>query len=140
MKTDRFATRIAISLALWIVGLVAVRADQVTPPGKDESAAIAPATREKLKDRPLTLVKQIRPQYPDAARKDALAGQVQLEATIDEEGSVESLKTLSGNSILAEAAAAAVRRWVYESAVVNGKAIKSTTTVKLNFKAPEPHQ
>ena len=67
-----------------------------------------------MKDRPLTLVRQILPQYPDAARKDSLSGPVQLEAVIDEEGSVESITTLSKNPILAEAAATAtLRRWLY---------------------------
>ena len=92
---------------------------------------------EELKDRPLTLVRQIRPTYPEAGRKEALAGAVQLEAVADEEGSVESVRTLLGNPILAEAAASVVRRWEYQSAVVNGRAIKSTTVIKLNFKAPE---
>ncbi len=101
------------------------------------AASIGSVWAEDSKDRPLTLVRQIRPIYPEAARKEALAGAVQLEALIDEDGSVESVKTLVGNPILAQAAAAAVRLWVYQSAIVDGKAIKSTTVVKLNFKTLE---
>ena len=104
---------------------------------KDDTAFKLPY---KLKDRPLTLVKQVRPQYPDAARKDSLAGLVEIEATVDEEGSVEAVRTLAGNPILAEAAASAIRRFVYQAAVVDGKTIKSTTVVKLNFKASEARQ
>ena len=115
MKTRRIAL-----VAIWI-----------------SAASIGLIWAEDSKDRPLTLVRQIRPTYPEAARKEALAGAVQLEALIDEDGSVESVKTLVGNPILAQAATAAVRLWVYQSAVVDGKAVKSTTVVKLNFKAPE---
>ena len=124
---------------IWLVSANASpgQANPGASPGKEEPSVISNKLEEKLKDRPLTLVRQIRPQYPESARKDALSGPVQLEATIDEEGSVEAVKTLSGNPILAEAAASALRRWVYQSAVVDGKAVKSTTVVKLNFKAPE---
>ena len=134
MNTTKISCCTAVRVVLWIAIGMNAFGDQVTK----EEPAVVTKTEERLKDRPLTLVKQIRPQYPDAARKDSLAGPVQLEASIDEEGTVEAVKTLSGNPILAEAAAVAVRRWVYESAVVNGKATKSVTVVKLNFKAPEP--
>ena len=126
----------AIPLVLWIALGGNAFGDQPNP-NKEEPAAVAPKAEERLKDRPLALVRQIRPQYPDGARKDSLSGPVQLEAVIDEDGSVESVRTLSGNPILAEAAAAAVRRWVYQGAVVDGKAVRSTTVVRLNFKAPE---
>lgn len=77
---------------------------------------------------------------PDQAHRSRGSSQGSISrrgATRDEDGSVESVKTLVGNPILAQAAAAAVRLWVYQSAVVDGKAVKSTTVVKLNFKAPE---
>ena len=130
MKLARIACYTAIQLALW----GAANAHTLDPSDDPKPAVSA---EETLKDRPLTLVRQIRPQYPDAARKDGLSGQVQLEAVIDEEGSVESVKTLAGHPILAEAAAAAVRRWLYQCAVVDGKPVKSKTVIKLNFKAPE---
>lgn len=90
-----------------------------------------------LPDRPLTLVKIIKPIYPEAGRAEALSGAVQLEVTVDEEGEVDTVKTLSGHPLLANAAASAIRRWTYRCAVVNGKPMRSTTVVKLNFKAPE---
>ncbi len=124
MKFPRIACYAAIQLALCSAACL------------HASSAVA---EERLKDRPLTLVRQIRPQYPDAARKDNLSGAVQLEAVIDEEGSVESLKTLTGTPILVEAAAAAIRRWTYQCAIVDGQPVKSTTVIKMNFKAPEAH-
>ena len=99
--------------------------------------ALAAAESPNLPDRPLTLVKIIKPIYPEAGRAEALSGAVQLEVTVDEEGEVDTVKTLSGHPLLANAAASAIRRWTYRCAVVNGKPMRSTTVVKLNFKAPE---
>ena len=100
-------------------------------------AKVLAADSPNLPDRPLTLLKIIKPIYPEAGRAEALAGSVQLEVTVDEEGEVDAVKTLNGHPLLADAATSAVRRWTYQAAVVNGKPVRSTTTVKLNFKAPE---
>ena len=61
MKTRRIAL-----VAIWI-----------------SAASIGLIWAEDSKDRPLTLVRQIRPTYPEAARKEALAGAVQLETRMD---------------------------------------------------------
>jgi len=101
------------------------------------ASKVLAADSPNLPDRPLTLVKIIKPIYPEAGRAEALSGAVQLEVTVDEEGEIDAVKTVSGHPLLASAAASAIRRWTYRSAVVNGKPVRSTTTVKLNFKAPE---
>lgn len=90
-----------------------------------------------LPDRPLSLLKIVKPIYPEAGRAEGLSGSVQLEVSVDEDGEVDSVKTLNGHPLLADAASSAVRRWRYQAAVVGGKPVRSTTTVKLNFKAPE---
>lgn len=101
------------------------------------AAKVLNADSANLPDRPLRLLKLIKPIYPEAGRAESLSGPVQLEVAVDEEGAVDSVKTVAGHPVLAEAAASAIRRWTYQAAVVNGKAIRSTTLVKLNFKAPE---
>ena len=98
-------------------------------------AAAAPVVL--LADRPLTLIKLIKPLYPAAARSESLSGSVQVEAGIDEDGNVDLVRSLAGHPILVEAASAAIRRWTYQGAIANGKAVRSTTVVRLNFKAPE---
>jgi TonB family protein len=98
---------------------------------------LAAAAADALPDRPLALVKVVKPIYPEAGRVEGLSGTVQLEVSVDEEGEVDTVKTLNGHPVLADAATSAVRRWKYQAAVVGGKAVRSTTTVKLNFKAPE---
>jgi TonB family protein len=95
------------------------------------------AEKDALPDRPLALIKLIKPIYPEAGRAESLSGSVQLDVAVDEEGAVDSVKTVSGHPVLAEAATAAIRRWTYQAAVVNGKAVRTNTLVKLNFKAPE---
>ena len=99
------------------------------------AAAAAPVVL--LADRPLTLIRLIKPLYPAAARSESLSGSVQVEVGIDEDGNVDLVRSLAGHPILVEAASAAIRRWTYQGAITNGKAVRSTTVVRLNFKAPE---
>src|SRR5437868_147424 len=46
---------------------------------------------------------KIQPQYPEMAKKMGIAGTVDLEAVIDEAGSVEKVETVAGNPILVRA-------------------------------------
>ena len=54
---------------------------------------------------------RIEPEYPDLARMLGITGRVRLAVTVDCIGRVVSVQTVSGESMLAEAAEAAVRRW-----------------------------
>ena len=60
-----------------------------------------------------TLVKRLEPDYPETLQRLGIGGTVRLELTISPGGSVESVSVLGGNPILAEAAAKAVKQWVY---------------------------
>ena len=60
------------------------------------------------------LVRRVEPEYPDTLRHMGIGGNVRLELTIAPKGTVETVAVLGGNPILAEAAAKAVRQWVYE--------------------------
>lgn len=51
--------------------------------------------------------------YPEIAKKLHLDGVVKIEATVDREGKVVSVKTLSGNHLLAISAEEAVRKWKF---------------------------
>jgi protein TonB len=77
------------------------------------------------------------PHYPVRARLQKLQGPVLLEAFVNEDGSVQQLKVLAGNSDLAVAAIDAVRHWRFKPYVVKGKASSFATRITVNFALPE---
>jgi periplasmic protein TonB len=83
------------------------------------------------------LVKEVRPIYPIAARQMRVEGPVQLEATIDKEGSISDVKVLSGNRMLTTAAVEAVRHWKYKPYYLNGTPIEIQTEITVDFKLPQ---
>lgn len=56
---------------------------------------------------------RVAPVYPEIAKRLHIEGVVKIEATVDGEGKVVDVKTLSGNRMLAIAAEEAVRRWKF---------------------------
>jgi len=79
------------------------------------------------------LLKQVDPIYPEAAKKAGVEGAVILEPTTDIYGRVRDIKVLRSIPLLDQAAIDAVRQWVYEPPVVDGKPISVTFTVTVRF-------
>jgi protein TonB len=79
------------------------------------------------------LVRRIEPAYPEIARQARVAGVVILEATTDVYGRVQAVRVLRSIPLLDEAASDAVRRWVYEPMIVNGRPRGVTFTVTVRF-------
>ena len=78
-------------------------------------------------------VVDVAPQYPPLARAAHVEGVVILEAVIDADGSVTSVKVLRSIPLLDEAAVSAVRGWRFTPARLNGQAVPVVMTVTLNF-------
>lgn len=87
----------------------------------------ATAQKAKLRSYPL-------PVYPPTAKQRGTQGLVQLEVTLSEDGKVESIRPLTGDAILVEAARTAVATWLYEPTVVGGRAVKVITRVDVEFR------
>jgi protein TonB len=79
------------------------------------------------------LLKRVEPDYPEIARQARVQGTVILEATTDIYGRVVSVKVLRSVPLLDEAAVDAVRLWVYEPMVINGRPRGVTFTVTVRF-------
>ena len=56
-----------------------------------------------------------------------------MQVEISKEGLVESCKLISGDSLLVEAATAAVKQWRYKPYLLNGEPIAFRTQVTVNF-------
>ncbi len=81
------------------------------------------------------VLKRVQPKYPPAALAVRTQGTVQIEATINKEGSVVNPKVLSGDAILAHAAIEAVRQWRYKPYYLDGEPVEIQTQITINFKA-----
>jgi protein TonB len=63
-------------------------------------------------------------------------GAVQMEAIIGADGSVKTVKVVSGHPLLRDAAVAAVKQWKYKPAMLNGAPSEATVQIAVRFKAP----
>jgi TonB family protein len=79
------------------------------------------------------LITMVDPVYPEKARQARVQGVVILEATIDVYGRVQAIKVLRSIPLLDQAAIDAVKQWVYEPVVVNGKSVSASFTLTVRF-------
>src|ERR1035437_9921288 len=79
---------------------------------------------------------RMEPQSPADAMAAHRSGDVVLEVLVAEDGSVVSIRTLSGDPLLAAAAAAAVRQWRYEPYRQHHRPSQFQTNVTLKFALP----
>ncbi len=79
------------------------------------------------------LVHKVPPKYPEEAKNARIQGTVRLEAVIGKDGAIQEVKVLSGDPVLAHAAASAVRKWRYRPTELNGHAVEVSTEIDVNF-------
>ena len=84
--------------------------------------------------KPAELRKSVPPVYPPTAKSQRVAGDVKLDALIDADGNVTATRVLSGPVLLHQAAAAAVKQWKYQPAVLDGKPTAMHLTVTVQFR------
>jgi TonB family protein len=79
------------------------------------------------------IVSAPRPAYPEIARKAGIEGMVRLQVRLTQDGRIEVQKLLEGDTILADAAIAAVKQWRGKPVWMNGKPINVISTVSFEF-------
>jgi len=80
-----------------------------------------------------SLIYEVKPVYPPIARITRTQGTVVLEAVINKQGTIDTLRVLSGHPVLAQAALDAVKQWKYQPTILNGDPIEVLTTVTVMF-------
>jgi protein TonB len=75
----------------------------------------------------------VNPIYPPLARQARVQGVVVLEAIITREGTIHSLRVVTGHPILAQAAADAVQQWRYRPTLLNSDPVEVITTITVTF-------
>jgi TonB family protein len=81
----------------------------------------------------LQVLHMTRVHYPEQARQNGVQGQVTLRVEISEDGTVEKILPLSGHPLLIPAAVAAVKKWRYRPFIRDGKPVKVSTLLPLDF-------
>ncbi len=74
------------------------------------------------------------PEYTSVARQMKVAGRVEVEVTIDSDGSVENVKAVTGNPLLTTSAVSAVKHWKFTPFTANGQATKAVANLVFDFK------
>jgi len=103
------------------------------PPPPPPSIVNAPPYRRGGKVQAANLIYEVKPVYPPIAGITRTQGVVVLEAVINKEGTIESLRVVSGHLLLTQAALDAVKQWKYRPTMLNGDPVDVITTVTVTF-------
>jgi len=84
--------------------------------------------------RPARMISSVPPIYPAMAKSQHIAGDVRVDALVDANGRVITMKVVAGPSLLHQAAMDALRQWKYQPATLNGKTVPMHLTVTIQFR------
>jgi protein TonB len=115
------------------VGRTATYEPGVERASKVEQAPILEVSPEVAEG---SLLHRVEPDYPEEARQQQIQGTVVLDVRTGRDGVVQEVKLISGQSLLAEAAIAAVKQWRFKPRTVKAEPVEMQTTVTLNFQLP----
>lgn len=104
-----------------------------TIPAPNVSLRLMPKTTNlppRTLGKPLTIVQ---PEYPREAQLRHIQGEVVLELHVDPSGKVQTVRKVSGNALLSEAAEKAAWQWHYSPAPDDQKSALAVTLVRFDF-------
>jgi TonB family protein len=125
-------------VALGSVGIATAQQsqDQASPPAaRSETAPPQLSQRVRLSsgDAQKLRVKGVNPAYPKKARTKRIQGQVLLKIVISREGDVREVAVVSGDPLLAHAAADTVKQWKYRPYLLGDQPVEVESIVPVNF-------
>ncbi len=82
------------------------------------------------------LIFSVSPVYPTLAKNQHVSGSVMVDALIDPNGRVTTMKVVSGPTLLQQAAMDALKQWKYQPASLDGKPVAMHLTVTIQFRLP----
>jgi protein TonB len=123
-----------------IVGIVGALEVAVVAPATTPPPPPPPQAPVRVGDRvqPPAKLRHVAPVYPAIAQAARVQGTVIVDAIISTSGRVESVRVLRSVPLLDEAAASAVREWVFTPTLLNGVPVPVVMTVTVTFRLPWP--
>jgi TonB family protein len=82
------------------------------------------------------VIHRVAPEYPEAAKSQGIHGPVVLEAQVRPDGTVGDVTVVSGDPLLAQAAATAIRQWKYAPYRVRGRPVDRSERITVTFNLP----
>lgn len=79
---------------------------------------------------------RVSPEFPLAALKRHISGQVVLSFLVRKDGSVADIKQVGGDSLFRDSAVNAVKHWRYSPATLDGQPVEAPAQVVLKFELP----
>jgi protein TonB len=80
------------------------------------------------------LLSSTSPTYPSLAKSQRIEGAVRVDALVDANGRISSMKVVSGPVLLHQAAMDALHQWKYQPATLDGKPVSMHLTVTVQFR------
>jgi TonB family protein len=75
------------------------------------------------------LERKVLPTYPSEAVSQYVHGEVAMDVTLNEDGTVQGVKVIEGNPLLNDAATDAVKQWKYRPHTVHGRPLNRIVVV-----------
>jgi protein TonB len=79
------------------------------------------------------LISAPQPEYPYAAKVANVHGDVTFNAVVGPDGRIMNLSLISGPPLLVSSATDAVKQWLYQPTILNGKAVSVDTQIVVHF-------
>jgi protein TonB len=102
------------------------------PPPPPAPRPVGPVRAGELLVAPRKLV-DVRPVYPEIARRARVEGTVILDAVLDRRGRVSQVRVTKSSPLLDQAAIDAVRQWQYSPSVLHGQPVEVLMTITITF-------
>ena len=112
---------------------LAKEVDETVLENSDASSLPTPTEEYLVSEMPVVLA-EVRPVYPKAAKEKKLEGTVSMDVLIDEQGLVRQVKIIEGEEIFRSGAIAAMKKFRFRPAKVDGKAVAVRVRHSLIFK------
>jgi len=77
--------------------------------------------------------RKIEPEYPAVARQIRLTGEVELEITVDPQGTVDKVSVLRGNTLLTGSSVQAIKKWKFNPFRADGQPARAIGPIKFTF-------
>ena len=90
-------------------------------------------TEEYLVSKMPSVLTEVRPTYPEEAKKNQLEGVVIIDILIDEQGIVRDAEVVEGEEIFREASLNAIKKFIFRPAEVDGKKVAVRIRYSLRF-------
>lgn len=116
--------------------------DLAPPPALEERAVVEEKAEIVEEEEPVEIwkvekqpevTKQVKPDFPEIARKAGIEGRVTVNALVGKDGKVEKVGEVTGPEVFHEAAKTAALQWVFTPAIQNDRPVKVWVAIPFNF-------